>query len=504
MVLVKIKTPVLAEVEGSALELQDLEKELTYTNSSISYQLSKLLKNKWLRANNPKGWSAQVDDLKSKSKRTLMWHQDGKTCIYPGYLSYIKSVSLDITNEICYPPFVPVKWKTPLPFELYPYQKESVDKMIEAKHAAISITTGGGKSAIALTLCHRIGEGVVVVVPFASLFGDMLENLEKHFGKTNVGGYGDGHKKIGKKFTVAIAKSLSNLKPGTEEWEFFSNAKALIADECHLWAATTLEDVAHGLFKNVPYRFSLTGTVTRGDGAIKLLKSITGPVVKTLKTKEAIQSGFICDHEFKIKTLQSTKPSHKVTDPQKMKRFHLLYNKNVVEFIAKLCNAVGTIKGESVLVLVEELEQISKLIPLLTVPYAYAHSSSDKTELSKLGLEKVDSLESIEKFNKGEVRVIIGTSCISTGCNLFPTHHTVNWVGGSSEIKTLQGSVGRSVRKLEYSKYKDLHVPKPKATIWDFDIDGISMMENHLESRIDYYKYSGTTISWLDKKNKNE
>ena len=110
------------------------------------------------------------------------------------------------------------------------------------------------------------------------------------------------------------------------------------------------------------------------------------------------------------------------------------------------------------------------------------------------GFEQDDSQEQVDKFNKGEIRVLIGTRAIATGTNLYPTHNTINCVGGSSEIITKQGTMGRSTRKLEISKYKHLHKPKPATMIYDFDITNNPKLKAQLKKRIEWYKEANGTI----------
>ena len=165
--------------------------------------------------------------------------------------------------------------------------------------------------------------------------------------------------------------------------------------------------------------------------------------------------------------------------------------------VAKLANADATTHRRQTLVLVDELSQIAALLPLLRVPTAYAHSESSPKRLAELGLQKVDVAESVEKFNKNEVQVLIGTSCISTGTNIYPTHNTVNWVGGASEIRTKQGAVGRSVRLLSQSPWGNLCIPKQKARIFDFDIHDIYVLTKHLEDRLSFYSESGSEIKYV-------
>jgi superfamily II DNA or RNA helicase len=282
------------------------------------------------------------------------------------------------------------------------------------------------------------------------------------------------------------------LESGTKEYDFFASKKALICDESHLVAAETLERVCSGVLKDIPYRMFMSGTNVRGDGKDIVLQGVIGPWVYELDTKTAIEGGFLCPLKFTvIKTFSPT--NKKEIDPMKTKRTHFLYNKEVAKKIALIANSSANKLNESSLILVEELRQIADIIKLLEVPYAYCHSASKK-DASEWGLEQVNTKDSIEKFNSGEVKVIIGTSCIDTGVNLYPCHNTFNWVGGSSEVTTKQGTIGRSVRKLENSKYKQFHKPKPVSKVYDFDVEGQPILQSQLRRRLEFYKETGCPV----------
>jgi len=293
---------------------------------------------------------------------------------------------------------------------------------------------------------------------------------------------------------------LVNVKPDTAEWEFFSKLECVMVDESHTFGAETLETICYGVLNDIPYRFFLSGTQTRGDGTEKLLQSIIGETVYSLTTKEAVEGGYICPHDFRIVEIESSNPNYVVQDVLEMKRVHFLKNKNIASFIAKLANAEATTRRRQTLVLVEELEQIAMLLPMLKVPTAIAHSEKKLDRLQTLGLTKVDTSESVEKFNKGEALVLIGTSCISTGTNIYPVHNSINWQGGASEIKTKQGSVGRSVRldsANPWASFARNCVPKDKATIWDFHVYDVDIMSRHLQLRLEYYGDSGSEIRFI-------
>jgi len=54
--------------------------------------------------------------------------------------------------------------------------------------------------------------------------------------------------------------------------------------------------------------------------------------------------------------------------------------------------------------------------------------------------------------------------------------------------------MGRSTRKLENSKYKKFHKPKPHSMIYDFSIPNNKLLETQLRNRIKFYEESGELV----------
>lgn len=488
---INITSPTRAYIEKiDSDELVSLIAQLSYRDKTAEHEHKRLSKNHWFRNSNPLKWELTCKALKEQINQCLVFDEDGLRYIRPGSIPYLEDIPLEISDNIKYPTPKKIPWAKPIPYRLYDFQTLSVEKLIEAKHANVSITTGGGKSNILLSICRETGFRAAIVAPSKAIFNELVEKFEHHLGKGNIGKFGDGKKKIGKRITICIGDSLCNVKPNTEEYKFFSELDMLAVDESHAWGSETLEEVCHGIFANVPYRFFLSATQIRNDGGLKLLQSIIGPTVLTLTTKEAVEKGIICKHDFKIVQIDSSNPSFTSTDVLELKREHFLRNRNIASFAAKLANVMAE-RGQQTLILVEELNQISMLAKLIKVPFGYAHSETKKERLEQLGLEKVDVQEQIEKFNKNEIKVLIGTSCIHTGCNIYPMTNTINWVGGASEIKTRQAAIGRSIRLPQANPYAKLCGPKEKVTIWDFDIIGEYTMERHLGERLKCYIDSG-------------
>lgn len=474
-------------------ELSSLKKALTYTNTSVQHLIKRHYSNQWWKSKDITAWTAHLTNLQKDLKRCLVFFEDGQYFIRPGSIPYLYKFDFEVENSIVYPEPKKIPWLKPLPFELHPYQEESWTNLLKFKHDNVSLTTGSGKGAIILKLCRETGLNTCIVVPSKSTFEELLDNFEHHFGKKYVGAFGDGKKRLDKKFTICIGDSLANIKPNTKEYEFFSKQQALIVDESHEFAAESLETVCHGVLSEIPYRYFLSATQLRNDGSLPLLQSIIGKTVCTLSTEEAVKGGYICPHDFKIVSMESSNPSFQSSDALEEKRAHFLKNTNIAAFIARFTNAMAA-QGKGTLILVSELSQIAMLAPLLTVPFAIAHSEKKKERLAELKLDKVDNKESVEKLNKNEVKALAGTSCIATGTNIYNCHHIFNWVGGSSPIKTKQGAVGRAVRFGHSNPWAKKCLEKNHATIWDFDVRGNDTMERHLEDRIECYNESGKDL----------
>jgi len=498
--MIKINTisPTKTLIENCDTEtLNLLRKALTYSDTGVAFNLKKLKENKWLELNHPDTFKKRKAELEGQLSTCMLKYDSNSNnfWFHPGSIPHLKGFSFEEIGGVKYPESRKVAWRKPLPFTLYPYQQESVDKLIEAKHGCVSLATGMGKTAVILTIARELGLKTVVVTPSKSIFLEILHKFEHHFGKNNVGAYGNGKKRIGKLFTICVSKSLTMLKEGTKEYEFFKNVDVVLGDECHTLAANTLEKVFHGVLKEVPYRFFLSGTIVRSDGKDKLLHSIVGKEVLNKNTKYAVEGGYICPVKFFVFETTS-KDIKNYKDPLKSKRKQFLYNSNIADITAKIANGAWNHSGESTLILVEELEQIAMLVNRLNVPYEYVHSAAKK-DAAKFGLETKKVDEAVEAFNRGEVKVLIGTSCIATGTNIYPCHNTINWVGGSSEVRTKQGAVGRSVRVLGNSQYKDLHKPKPFSKIYDFNVTNIPLMEKHLQKRVKMYRETNDNIKYI-------
>ena len=153
----KIVSPIKAYVlDYTELELESLTKSLSYVNTANKHTLKRHYTNHWLKNKNKAAWDAKLEELKSLVDCCLVFKDDNGVYVRPGSLSYLEIPESSIKNEINYPKFKKVAWAKKVPFEPYPYQKDSVEKLMEIKHGSVELTTGSGKSNIITNLLSLI------------------------------------------------------------------------------------------------------------------------------------------------------------------------------------------------------------------------------------------------------------------------------------------------------------------------------------------------------------
>lgn len=545
-------SPSISKVVDPSLKEFLLKSPIKDRNESVVYRLGQIRNNMKIASINGNNWYfnkllKEEEELKRAMFRPISWEESGEAYIRTGYIPYLdESIKLlkDKEEGIEYgyslPKPRPYPYAKPLQFKPYEYQTKAVELLLQHRHATVESATGTGKTLIIIMLAQKLGLKTLVITPFVSIFEQMLKEFEYYFGKSAVGTYGGGKKKNpNANFIVAVSDSIANVDKDHPDYEYFKRFEVAIFDEAHTLSAETLEAMAFVPLEHVPYRYFLTGTHTRPDGLNRLLEAITGPVVMRYKTKDAVADGYICPFKVKVVDVESSFEGYVNTkDAMAIKRAHFLYNYNIAKLIAETVyhNIIKDDKKRSALVLVSETRQVyllyhalnsimsgsnKSVFDVLAVATATTNKESvvrammpdetrkrlsrkkgsalisivkDSNLLSEEEwkfidfVEKSDIESAVEDFNLGKKRVLIGTTAISTGVNIFPTHFTFNWQGGSSEIACKQGAIGRSVRRLELSKYKDYHDPKPFSLIVDFNVLNQPVLYSMLKKRLQYYE----------------
>jgi superfamily II DNA or RNA helicase len=345
----------------------------------------------------------------------------------------------------------------------------------------VTHNTGSGKTRVAMDLIKHYGLQTIVMTPSVSIAGQIYDDFVHHFGKSKVGMYGGGKKEFGKLITISIGASLTRLDVEDEAYQKLSQAKVFISDESHTNGAATLAKVCFGIAGNCPIRIFLSGTQMRNDGSDLLLDSIIGPIVYRKTVQELVDGGFLAKPIFRVcwtdsAVMDKNNNLYYSSDANENTRAHVYYNKSLNQKAAELANKSVSLMSRPVVILVEELEQLSMLLPFLRYETRFAHSGVTAANKDMVPVEhhKSDPKKLVKEFNEGKFPILVGTSCIGVGTDFTAVRTIINLRGGKSEVEISQG-VGRGTR-LSAGKEDFLYI--------DLAVRNVEMLEKHAKKRI--------------------
>ena len=376
-----------------------------------------------------------------------------------------------------------------VPPKLRPYQIESVEKLLEIKHGAVNLATGMGKTHIILHLAKSVGKKTLVMAPSSSIAKQLYDSFVMYVGKKHVGMYVGAKKEFNKLFVIGTAQSFTRIEPGTPQWEALSKTEVFIGDESHTTPAKTLFKICSELVSSAPYRFFFSATQIRNDGFDKILRGVIGPIVINKTVMDGVQEGYLAKPIFRVIKTRAADTSYMPEDPNEVTRNYLYYNKTVIGAVAKTVN-MALAAGMPTVVLIEEIEQFTKLLPLLTHRPVFAHGPLNEAQKKGLDGNYWDSEPNdlVKAFNEGKEKLLIGTSCISMGTDIQAVKALVYWQGGKSEIQVKQ-AIGRSTR---------LCPGKTECLIVDIDVVNVPTVHRHAKARIAMYQEMCPPVEYIE------
>jgi superfamily II DNA or RNA helicase len=443
-----MESPVKLRIDKSeltALQISQLKTGLTYTDQKAVFELNRFKKNgpRWY---SPDVYQEKLDELKSKTKVCLLFEEEDCYWTWSGMAEYVSSkLNQHIKYAFSYPKPKLVPWDVVPPFKMHGYQSQALEKLLAEKHGGIEFATGLGKTFILENIIKELGLKTVVMAPSASIAGQIFKSFTEHFGSKNVGQFYGGKKVCKKLITVGTAQSLTLVEKDSPVWDELQKVEVFIADESHQCPASTLAKVCFSLLARVPYRFFFSATQMRNDGLDLLLTGITGRIVMKMSLREGVDQKYLAKPKFHMIHMPPN-GSFKFDDANEATRHHLYYNPSVIKKVAELVNMSVT-AGMPTLVLIEEVEQFTKLLPFLKHAPGFAHGPLNEDNRKKVPEPFWDSSpdDLVSDFNAGRLNLLVGTSCISTGTDIRPIKFLVYWQGGKSEIQVKQ-AIGRGTR----------------------------------------------------------
>jgi superfamily II DNA or RNA helicase len=494
----QVQTPVQVRVGQVPT---DLAAALTYRDKSVDYELRRLKGSAYRYAADPEGYADALEKLEAARDKCLLFQDEEGAWTYSGLAPKLASAyDAELVRAYEYPAFTPLALKHQPDHEPWPHQAAAKAALLEAKHAAVEIAPGLGKSDIIEALVREVGLKALVAAPSTSIAEQLYRQLSLRFGQAVVGKYYGGKKEPGKRVVVGTAQSLFRVPPGSPHWKLLASSRVLACDESHLFAAECLSKIALELAAGAEYRWFFSGTQLRADGADLLLEGVTGPVVYRMSTREGVDAGYLAEPKVRVINCDRASP-YESSDPARMTREHLYKNPNVLKAAAWLTNRFVSGLKRPTLILVDEVEQFSLLLSLLRVPVAFAHGPLTETvrkrgravpgNASKVPEEyrECDVGRLVADFNAGKVPVLVGTSCVSTGTDILAAEAVLYLVGGQSEVAVRQ-AMGRGTRGGAQRSIVNPWTGKLKKDCFfvDFDVPEVQMIGRHARGRRSIYR----------------
>ncbi|MFA6896906.1 MAG: DEAD/DEAH box helicase family protein [Patescibacteria group bacterium] len=162
--------------------------------------------------------------------------------------------------------------------KLYDYQTEAVKKMLAEENDILVAPPGAGKTIMGIEIIAQSKQPTLILVHKKQIYGQWLERIESFLNipKREIGQICSGKKTAGKKITIAMLQTLSNIENPEKELGL-GDIGLVLVDECHHIPAKTFRKVVTKL--NPYYLYGLTATPKRKHNDEKLIYIFLGEIL---------------------------------------------------------------------------------------------------------------------------------------------------------------------------------------------------------------------------------
>jgi superfamily II DNA or RNA helicase len=354
------------------------------------------------------------------------------------------------------------------PIQLRDYQKDAINTCLQNLQGVQVLPTSAGKTIVTATMSKLVepyGRSIVIV-PNKNLVQQTEEDYQ------NIGLdvgvlYGD-RKEYDRKHTICTWQSLNVLdkkhKDSLDNFQmdvFLKDLIAVIVDECHsIKDLTILHKLLTTVFKDIPIRWGLTGTIPEEEYKQVGLLTAIGPQIGSLTAKELQDKGVLAQCNV---TVMQTQETLQYTNYQEELKY-LVTNDQRLMWMAEIIEEIS-LSGNT-LVLVDRIETGQKLSNQLTNSVFISGE-----------MKSQDRREHYKEINFSDNKIMVATyGTTSTGINISRIFNLVLVEAGKSFVRTIQ-SIGRGLRMAD---------DKNKVEIYDL-CSRMKFSNNHLNKRKQFY-----------------
>jgi superfamily II DNA or RNA helicase len=355
------------------------------------------------------------------------------------------------------------------PILLRDYQVEAINTCLNNLQGINVVPTGGGKTLITSTLskCVQPYGRTIVIVPNKNLVQQTEEDYVNM--GLDVGVLYGERKEYECTHTICTWQSLNVLDKKHKDCldndqmeKFMKGLVAVIVDECHLVSdMNILHKLLTTVFKNVPIRWGLTGTMPEEDHKRMGLVTAVGPQIGELTAKSLQDKGVLA--RCHVHVWQTQESAQYTTYQDELK--YLVTNDARLKWLADEIEKLA--ESGNTLVLVDRIETGQKLYNQISNSVFISGEMKSK-----------DRRAHYKDMDFGDNKVAIATyQTTGTGISINRIFNLVLVEAGKSFVRTIQ-SIGRSLRMAD---------DKDHSNIYDV-CSKMKFSNNHLIKRKQFYK----------------
>lgn len=419
-----------------------------------------------------------------KTPRTLsLYKTNGEALILPvGAFRHIKGI-LDRGNDVCV-------FKTDLAdnnnvyygadINLFDYQQEALQAMINAKYGILQSPAGSGKTQIGIALAVALGKKCLWLTHTQDLLKQSYDRAKQYIDESLLGTITAGKVNIGAGITFATVQTLckQDLTQYKYEWD------VVIVDECHRVAGTpTAMTQFSKVISNLasPHKYGLSATVHRADGMIKCCYMLLGDV-RHIVPDEAVKSRCMQVKVEKVHT--KTQIPYRALDTDGTINYTKLItalaeNEKRNKLILRMIMAEPE---RYHLILSDRLSQLYCLYDMLPEELKAQASVIDGKMTSKKG--KAEREQAIEDMRAGTKHILFASYKLAKEGLDIPRLDRLHLATPQKDYAVIVQSVGRIARVFE---------GKTQPICFDY-VDNFKMAENMYRKRKTHYRKCGCII----------
>jgi superfamily II DNA or RNA helicase len=357
--------------------------------------------------------------------------------------------------------------------KLYDYQTEAVKEMLIEESGILVAPPGAGKTIMGIEMITELKQPALILVHKKQIYDQWIERIESFLNipKREIGQICSNKKTVGKKITVAMLQTLSNIENPTEELGL-DNIGLTLVDECHHIPAKTFRRVITKL--NPYYLYGLTATPKRKHNDEKLIYIFLGKILHevskdyNIKQKKEGANSITPETKLIIRNTEIDIPFKVKTDNFQIASKIIIFDSNRNQLIADdIMKEVES--GNKCLILTERKEHVETLSYYFKSGYEIITLTGDLSEK-----QKKEKLKQIESSN---FQILIATGQLIGEGTDFPSLNRLFLVYPFSFEGKLIQYIGRIQRG-----------QNTESIIYDYRDVKIDYLEKFYKQRERYYK----------------